>query len=95
MPETAALSVDGLPAAAERGITVAAALENSRLAACRASVIGQRRAALCAMGVCFECRVTIDGIPHRRACMEMVREGMAIETGKSQVPGPRSQVETA
>ncbi len=95
MPETAALSVDGLPAAAERGITVAAALENSRLAACRASVTGQRRAALCAMGVCFECRVTIDGIPHRRACMEMVRDGMAIETGKSQVPGPRSQVETA
>ena len=28
------------------------------------------------MGTCFECRVTIDGEPHRRACLEPVREGM-------------------
>ncbi len=93
MPESVALSVDGRAVASERGITVAAALENAGAAACRASVTGPRRAALCAMGVCFECRVTIDGIAHRRACMEMVREGMAIETGKSQVPVPRSPVE--
>ncbi len=92
MPENAGLSLDGRPVAAERGITVAAALENAGLAACRVSVTGSRRAALCAMGVCFECRVTIDGIPHRRACMEMVRDGMAIETGEFQVPGPGSQV---
>jgi NADPH-dependent 2,4-dienoyl-CoA reductase/sulfur reductase-like enzyme len=24
------------------------------------------------MGICFECRVTIDGVPHRRACTEIV-----------------------
>ncbi len=49
--------------------------------ACRTSVAGEPRGVLCAMGICFECRVTIDGVPHRRACMELVREGMRVETG--------------
>jgi NADPH-dependent 2,4-dienoyl-CoA reductase/sulfur reductase-like enzyme len=30
------------------------------------------------MGTCFECRVTIDGEPHRRACLEPIREGMDV-----------------
>ena len=95
MPETAMLSVDGRRVAAEPGITVAAALENAGLAACRASVTGARRAALCAMGVCFECRVTIDGVPHSRACMEIVRDGMTIETTGPQVSGLEFQVGAA
>ncbi|OYV74133.1 MAG: hypothetical protein B7Z72_00875 [Gemmatimonadetes bacterium 21-71-4] len=33
------------------------------------------------MGVCFECRVTIDGAPHQRACMVTCRPGMSIATG--------------
>ncbi len=32
------------------------------------------------MGICFECRVTIDGMAHRRACMEIVRAGMDVRT---------------
>lgn len=35
--------------------------------------------ALCGMGVCFECRVTIDNIPNVRACMTLVRDGMVID----------------
>jgi len=34
------------------------------------------------MGICFECRVTIDGRAHRRACMEIVRAGMDVRTGE-------------
>ena len=30
------------------------------------------------MGACFECRVTIDGEPHRRTCLETLREGMDV-----------------
>src|SRR5262249_21284850 len=56
------------------------------------SVAGGARGVLCAMGVCFECRVTIDGVAQRRACMETVRDGMAIETGSSPVSGLRSPV---
>jgi sarcosine oxidase subunit alpha len=40
----------------------------------------ESRGALCGMGVCFECTVTINGIPNTRACMTEVQEGMIIET---------------
>lgn len=36
----------------------------------------------CGMGVCFSCLVTVNGIPHTRACITPVAEGMAIETGR-------------
>jgi sarcosine oxidase subunit alpha len=32
------------------------------------------------MGVCQECRVTVNGMPDRRACMTLVREGMEVVT---------------
>jgi NADPH-dependent 2,4-dienoyl-CoA reductase/sulfur reductase-like enzyme len=54
-----------------REITVAAALENAGRSALRKSVTGQPRGVLCAMGICYECRVEIDGVAHRRACMEL------------------------
>ncbi|MET0621230.1 MAG: FAD-dependent oxidoreductase [Thermoanaerobaculia bacterium] len=54
-----------------REITVAAALENAGRSILRRSVSGEPRGVLCAMGICFECRMDIGGVPHRRACMEM------------------------
>lgn len=47
---------------------------------CRRSLGGQPRAPLCGMGVCFECRVKIDGEAHVRACMTPVRQGMRVCT---------------
>jgi len=46
----------------------------------RRSVTGERRAPLCGMGICFECRATVDGIPHERTCLVMCREEMEIRT---------------
>jgi sarcosine oxidase subunit alpha len=43
-------------------------------------VLGEPRAALCGMGICFECRVTIDGRTHQRGCMTIVVEGMDVAT---------------
>jgi sarcosine oxidase subunit alpha len=43
-------------------------------------VQGQARAPFCGMGICFECRVRIDGIAQQRACMAIVREGMQVAT---------------
>lgn len=63
------------------GLTVAAALCNLGIWGMRRSAGGEARGPLCAMGVCHECRVTIDGIPHRRACLELCRPGMVIATG--------------
>ncbi len=54
-----------------RELTVAASLENAGRSLLRRSVSGEPRGVLCAMGICFECRMEIGGSPHRRACMEM------------------------
>jgi sarcosine oxidase subunit alpha len=46
----------------------------------RRSRAGAPRAPLCGMGVCFECRVTIDGDAQALACMTPAREGMWVRT---------------
>jgi D-hydroxyproline dehydrogenase subunit alpha len=85
MPETVVFTCDGRRMQVPAGITLAAALEAlsaSGPAVLRRSVTGEPRGVLCAMGICFECRVTIDGRAHRRACMEIVRAGMDVRTGE-------------
>jgi sarcosine oxidase subunit alpha len=72
------ITVDGAAVIVPRGITVAAALMNADLAI-RTSVSNEPRAALCGMGICQECRVTIDGRVYQRACMIAVHAGMSIE----------------
>lgn len=62
------------------GSTVAAAMLAAGEMTFRRSVTGEPRAALCGMGICFECRVTIDGIGQVRSCQQIVRDGMVIET---------------
>jgi len=62
------------------GTTVAAALFNLGVTAFRRSVSGEPRSPVCGMGVCFECRVTIDNRPHQRACLIAVADGMHIRT---------------
>ncbi len=46
----------------------------------RRSCSGEPRAPLCGMGVCFECRVRIDGAGPLRACMVEARDGMQVST---------------
>lgn len=73
------LSIDGQPLRVAQGTTVAAALMASGDQCSRTSVSGQRRAPLCGMGTCQECRVTIDGL-RRLACQTLCRDGMHVET---------------
>lgn len=61
------------------GSTVAAALLNAS-AWCRISESGEPRTPLCGMGICFECRAVVDGVPHRRTCQIACRDGMIVET---------------
>lgn len=73
------LIVDGAIARVPASISVAAAL--LRLdAPFRRSVGGAPRAAVCGMGICFECRVRIDGVAQQRACQVTVRDGMTVDT---------------
>jgi len=62
------------------GTTVAAAIANSGINTFRRSITGEARGPICAMGICFECRVTIDGVRHQRSCTVIVANGMEIVT---------------
>ncbi len=74
------ISADGRSVRVPAGVTVAAALLELGVSAFRRSVSGEPRAPLCGMGTCYECRVTIDGVAHRRACLVTVAEGMDVTT---------------
>ncbi len=64
----------------EDGTTVAVAVIAVDASHFRRSVNGEPRYPLCGMGVCFECRVTIDGVGLQRSCTTPAREGMEIVT---------------
>ena len=73
--------VNGKPMSVLSGATVAAALLNEDVYRFRESVVGEWRGPVCGMGVCYECRVTINDVPQQRACLSVVEHGMRIETG--------------
>ncbi|WP_248796346.1 2Fe-2S iron-sulfur cluster-binding protein [Pseudomonas sp. MWU13-2105] len=76
MPE---LILDGCTLRVAEGTSVAAALALAGDGCTRTAVTGQRRAPLCGMGICQECRVNIDG-RRRLACQTLCRDGMHVET---------------
>ncbi len=73
------LSLDGKPLSVAPGTTVAAALYLGGDGCSRTSACGQRRAPVCGMGICQECRVSIDGL-RRLACQTLCSAGMRVET---------------
>ena len=79
MPDLVPITIDGKPQAIEAGTTVAVAIAVAGLP-CRTSVSGTPRAALCAMGICFECRATVNDVAHRRTCQILCEPGMDILT---------------
>jgi len=81
MSATVRIVVNGAPREVSGDISLAAALLNAGYTAFRHSVSAEPRGPVCGMGTCFECRVTIDGLQGRRACLEPVREGMQVALG--------------
>jgi D-hydroxyproline dehydrogenase subunit gamma len=82
------LHTNGRAVRVPTGISVAAALLDAGIVGFRSSVAGDARAPLCGMGTCYECRVTIDGMMHRRACLVLVADGMRIETSPHEPEAP-------
>lgn len=72
------LFINGQPLEVVEGTTVASALMQA--GAARTSVDGEPRAALCGMGVCFECAARLDGVWTLRTCIVRCAEGMEVET---------------
>ncbi|MBO9769836.1 MULTISPECIES: 2Fe-2S iron-sulfur cluster-binding protein [Xanthomonas] len=79
MSATVRLHVDGRLVQVPAGASVAAAVAQATLQF-RQSSSGQARAPLCGMGVCFECRVRIDGVGQQRACLVDACDGMQVRT---------------
>jgi sarcosine oxidase subunit alpha len=73
------LIINGRPVVADEGSMVSAAMLNAGITQ-RISAAGEPRAALCGMGICFECRAVVDGVMHRRTCQLVCRDGMTVET---------------
>ncbi len=63
----------------EDGSTVAAAVFAYGAVTFRRSIGGELRGPLCGMGVCFECRVTIDGVKLSRSCNVIAVKGMEVD----------------
>lgn len=79
MSATIAIRVDGRDVQVPQNISVAAALALAGAVGTRRDIAGSPRAACCGMGVCFECRVRIDG-EEALGCMARVAPGMEIVT---------------
>ncbi|SAK92586.1 NAD-dependent formate dehydrogenase subunit alpha [Caballeronia fortuita] len=84
MAERVRVIIDGEMLSVPAFTTVAAAIAmcgiGGGIEGTRRSVTGEPRAALCGMGVCHECRVTVDGRAHVLGCQTLCRDGLSIET---------------
>jgi D-hydroxyproline dehydrogenase subunit gamma len=74
------LRVNGKTVSVARGTVVAAAVAQAGHNLFRRSVGGEARGPLCGMGICMECRLTINGQAHSRSCQTLCEEAMEVRT---------------
>ena len=79
MPDSITLRIDGRSVTVPRGTMLAVAMIVHGGPAFGRAPDGSARGPLCAMGSCFECRVTVDGVEDVRACQLPCTEGMEVE----------------
>lgn len=75
------IEVDGAPIVAFAGETVATALLASGRLSLRHTEKQQKpRGIFCGMGICFDCLMTVNGVPNVRTCVTPAEPGMIITT---------------
>jgi sarcosine oxidase subunit alpha len=79
MPSEFRVQVNGSSVSVPAGVTVAVAIAIAGQP-CRTSVTGEPRGPLCGMGICFECRAIVNGIPHSRSCQLLCQPDMDVRT---------------
>ena len=72
--------INGRRISVPKGTLIAAAIARAGQDWCRRSVRGEPRGPLCGMGICFECRATVNGVVHVRTCQRLCEPDMEIET---------------
>jgi len=81
--------VNGEKIRAYIGETIAAALYASGIKVYSQSVkYGRPRGFFCGIGKCSSCLMRVDGIPHVRTCIDLVKDGMNIEYEKGRGEPP-------
>ena len=92
MPESFELEWDGKKIEARRGQTIAEALLSNGIRTFRRTVNGISRGVYCNMGVCYECRMIVDGRPNVRACMTAATPGCKVATqNDAEIEGERER----
>jgi sarcosine oxidase subunit alpha len=80
MADSVTLSVNGTAVTVPSGAMVSTAVAMAGVSLYRRSITAEPRAPLCGMGICFECRVTIDSRAHCRSCQVVCQPGMEVRT---------------
>lgn len=78
MSDSVRLTIDDRAVEVRSGTTVAAAILSLRPGFHR-SVLGELRGPVCGMGICFECRATVNGFV-QRTCQIPCENGMIVKT---------------
>ena len=73
------ITINGRPVWVADGTSVAAALLMAGVPS-RHSVQGAARGPLCGMGICMECRATVNGVAHSLTCQTTCEPGMEVVT---------------
>ncbi len=75
------IEVDGNPIVAHEGETIATALLASGIRSFRRTARRDApRGIFCGMGICFDCTMTVNGVPNVRTCVTQVEPGMKVQT---------------
>lgn len=74
------LRVNDREISVKENTVLAAALANAGIEVFRQSVEGEARTFLCGMGICYECRVTVNSVPNRLSCQVLCENGMVVTT---------------
>lgn len=75
------IEIDGEKILAYEGETIATALLAAGKRICRKTTKkGEARGIYCGMGICFECRMVVDGRPNTRVCQTLATPGCKVQT---------------
>ncbi len=80
MSEGMSITVNGRAVRVADGTSVAAAMMMTN-EPCRFSAHGEPRTPFCGMGICMECRATVNGVPQRLTCQLICTPDMEVVTG--------------
>lgn len=84
------ITVDGTPIPGVHGQTLASVLLAADRSHWRTAPTGAPRGVFCAIGICFDCVATVNGVPDIRLCRRPARDGDAVTTQTRVTRSPKA-----